>query len=37
MKSLGCDGAQGFLFAAPVGPEQVPELLRSPVEATLLS
>jgi diguanylate cyclase (GGDEF)-like protein/PAS domain S-box-containing protein len=37
MKSLGCDGAQGFLFAPPVGPEQVPELLRSPVEATLLS
>jgi len=37
MKSLGCDGAQGFLFAAPVGPEEVPELLRSPVEATLLS
>jgi diguanylate cyclase (GGDEF)-like protein/PAS domain S-box-containing protein len=37
MKSFGCDGAQGFLFAAPVEAERVPELLRAKVEATLLS
>ncbi|HET9652199.1 MAG TPA: EAL domain-containing protein [Usitatibacter sp.] len=35
MQALGCDAGQGFLFAAPIEPDKVPELLRSPSEATL--
>ena len=34
VRSLGCDGAQGFLFAAPIEPERVPELLRESAEET---
>jgi EAL domain-containing protein (putative c-di-GMP-specific phosphodiesterase class I) len=36
MKSLGCDAGQGYLFAMPVEPEKVPELLKAKVEATTL-
>ena len=35
MESFGCDGAQGFLFAPPVDPEEVPGLVRAKAEATL--
>jgi diguanylate cyclase (GGDEF)-like protein/PAS domain S-box-containing protein len=36
MKSLGCDAGQGYLFATPVQPEKVAELLKAKSEATTL-
>jgi EAL domain-containing protein (putative c-di-GMP-specific phosphodiesterase class I) len=35
MKSLGCDAGQGYLFATPVEPQKVAELLKAKVEVTL--
>jgi EAL domain-containing protein (putative c-di-GMP-specific phosphodiesterase class I) len=36
MKTLGCDAGQGYLFATPVEPDKVPELLKAKAEATVL-
>ena len=35
LRTLGCDGAQGFLFGRPVPEDEVDELLMPPATARL--